>query len=219
VSYTQDKTQYSLNWGKGFKLPSFFALAHPLVGNPDFGPETNESYDFSVKHKLTQQTSFQATIFQSQYFDLIDFGDSGVLVSRDEVDIAGIELGINSGLSKNIFINANFTALDMDIKNSEEMLNKRPKRSGGVRLNWEATHRVNIFVGANYVGEVRDFSFPTGERVLDAYTRIDVSAQWQVMDGLDSLLAIDNVFDKSYDESVGMEAVGTVLRVAILGEM
>lgn len=219
VSYTHTATQYALNWGKGFKLPSFFALAHPLVGNPDFGPETNENYDFSVKHKLTEQTSVKATIFQSQYFDLIDFGDSGVLVSRDEVNINGIELGISSGLLENVFLNANFSALDMDIKNSEEMLSKRPKRSGGVRLNWKATHRVNIFVGANYIGEVRDFSFPTGERVLSAYTRVDTSVQWRIMDGLDGLLAIDNLLDKKYDESVGMEAAGAVLRVAIQGEM
>jgi len=34
-------TTLKANWGRGFKLPSFFALGHPLVGDPDLRPETS----------------------------------------------------------------------------------------------------------------------------------------------------------------------------------
>lgn len=217
VSYTRDKTQYQLTWGKGFKLPSFFALAHPLVGNPNFGSESNENVDVTVLHALTAQTTLEATAFHSQYFDLIDFGDSGVLVSRDEVVIKGVELSASSKLSKDMSVNAHFSALNMDIKNSDAMLHKRPKRSGGMRVNWAATSRANVSMGATYVGKVQDFSYPTGEKSLDAHTRVDASLQWRFREGLDGLLAVDNLLNKNYDESIGSQAAGTVLRVGLQG--
>ncbi|NND67360.1 MAG: TonB-dependent receptor, partial [Halioglobus sp.] len=34
----------SANWGEAYKLPSFFALGHGLVGNPDLEPERGESW-------------------------------------------------------------------------------------------------------------------------------------------------------------------------------
>ena len=35
-------------WGKAFKLPSLYALGHPLVGNPDLVPERGESYEIEL---------------------------------------------------------------------------------------------------------------------------------------------------------------------------
>ena len=39
-------------WGKAFKLPSLYALGHPLVGNPDLVPERGESYEFELSQQL-----------------------------------------------------------------------------------------------------------------------------------------------------------------------
>ena len=40
-------------WGKAFKLPSLYALGHPLVGNPDLVPERGESHEI----ELSQQSA------------------------------------------------------------------------------------------------------------------------------------------------------------------
>ena len=37
--------RFNANWGQAYKLPSFFALGHALVGNPDLVPEKGESWD------------------------------------------------------------------------------------------------------------------------------------------------------------------------------
>ncbi len=39
-------------WGKAFKLPSMYALGHPLVGNPDLVPERGESYEIELAQQL-----------------------------------------------------------------------------------------------------------------------------------------------------------------------
>ncbi|MDG2045825.1 MAG: TonB-dependent receptor, partial [Halioglobus sp.] len=43
----------SANWGEAYKLPSFFALGHALVGNPDLKPEQGESWDFGITWEAT----------------------------------------------------------------------------------------------------------------------------------------------------------------------
>lgn len=217
--YRHGSGHYRLSWGKGFKLPSFFALGHPLVGNPDFRPETSEAVEFSAKYKVSPKFSYNAALFKNTYFDLIDFGDSGVLVSRDEVLINGIELGMDSSLSDKVFLKAHFLAIDMDIRNSSEVLHKRPERSAGVQLDWKVMSRLSAFMKVNYVGNVRDFSYPTGERKLDSYFRTDVTVNWGFTKGLQGSVAIDNVLDEKYEEAVGFKAPGALLRVAIQGSL
>ena len=37
------------SWGRGFKLPSFFALASPVVGNPALVAETSHGWDLGFE--------------------------------------------------------------------------------------------------------------------------------------------------------------------------
>ena len=46
--FPSGRASVQANWGQGFALPGFFALASPLVGNPDLRPETSESFDIGV---------------------------------------------------------------------------------------------------------------------------------------------------------------------------
>jgi len=57
VWYTLEATlvTFRMNAGEGFKLPSFFALGHPLVGNPSLLPETSRSVDAGVSQALWNQ--------------------------------------------------------------------------------------------------------------------------------------------------------------------
>ena len=217
--YKHGAGHYNFGLGRGFKLPSFFALGHPLVGNPDFKPETSEAFDVSAKYQISPKLSYNAALFYNTFYNLIDFGDSGVLVSRDEVIIRGLELGVDRNISENVFLKAFYSAMDMDIKNSSEVLHKRPERSAGVQVNWKVTSQLNTFLKANYIGNVHDFSYPTGEIVLNSYIRTDVAVLWGFSMGLQGSVAIDNVLNEKYYESVGNEASGAILRVAIKGSL
>ncbi|MET0356280.1 MAG: TonB-dependent receptor, partial [Cellvibrio sp.] len=83
------------NAGKGFKLPSFFALGHPLVGNRDLKPETATTRDTGVDWK-SDSTTFNLSYFRNTYTNLIDF-DSELFknVNREDViDTRGAEVEI-----------------------------------------------------------------------------------------------------------------------------
>lgn len=97
VSYTIAATQTTLraSWGKGFKLPSFFAVGHPLVGNPGLIPETSQSVDAGITQALWgRRMTVGVTYFYQTFANLIDFtaGPPPRLVNRAEVTAAGVEM-------------------------------------------------------------------------------------------------------------------------------
>jgi outer membrane receptor protein involved in Fe transport len=65
------------------------------------------------------------------------------------------------------------------------------------------------------VGSSLDSSIPTGDVRLDAYTRVDVSASWQLSPRFEAYLAIDNLTDQEYEEFVGFEARGIAPRAGL----
>src|SRR5262249_46054695 len=76
VAYTLEATHttFRANWGEGFKLPSFFALSHPIVGDPTLQPETSRSVDVGVSQALWEQRlTMGVTYFYSEFTDLINF--------------------------------------------------------------------------------------------------------------------------------------------------
>src|SRR6185295_18844813 len=49
---SHDDVSVAASWGKAFKLPSMYALGHPLVGNPDLQPERSESWELEFSQTL-----------------------------------------------------------------------------------------------------------------------------------------------------------------------
>jgi len=219
LDYRQGATNYQINWSQGFKLPSFFALGHPIVGNADFQPETSETYDIGVKHSLKPNTVITASVYYNRYFDLIDFDNSGVLVARPEVQITGVDLGATDQLAKNVSLSAYCSFLTISIKNSDKTLNKRPKRVAGLALNWAFRPAFHLSMQMNYVGKIPDFSFPTGQHTLDSRTRLDTALRWRVSTGWQLTMALNNLLNNRYEESVGVTVSGVSAHMSLQGNL
>ena len=56
-------------------------------------------------------------------------------------------------------------------------------------------------------------SVPTGDVLLDGYTRVDMSLTWQGTAGLSIGAAVDNLFDEEYQEAVGFPAADKRFRL------
>ncbi|HSG05175.1 MAG TPA: TonB-dependent receptor, partial [Nitrospiria bacterium] len=89
-------THLIADWGKGFKLPAFFSLSHPIVGNPDLGPEKSLSWEWGISQSLlNRRVRVHAIYFSSRIEDGIDLdeGPPPRLVNRDAIKAHGIEVG------------------------------------------------------------------------------------------------------------------------------
>jgi outer membrane cobalamin receptor len=211
-------TTLKANWGEGFKLPSFYALGNPIVGNPDLVPETSEGFDFSViQDVLNGRARISVAPFYSRFFDIIDMeeGPPPRLVNRSEVTAKGVEVELYLRAMENLSFDCHMTYTETDIKGTDEELRNRPEWRGGIAMQWKPRPDLVLNLAGLYVGEVLDSSIPTGDRDLDPYIRWDVGALWSVRKNWELALAIDNILDADYEEAVGFPDPGIQVRAGL----
>ncbi len=206
------------SWGKAFKLPSLYALGHPLVGNPDLVPERGQSHELELSQSIADgKIQWSATWFESEFRNAIDF-DSGpppMLVNRNRVDTEGVELAGRYAMSDTWAVDGSVTHARSRIESTGGELRNRPDWRGGVGVHFSPLAALRFSASATYVGESFDSSIATGDLNLDAYTRLDVSAVWQLSEKFETWLAIDNLTDEKYQQFVGFESRGMLPRAGV----
>jgi len=213
--FSDGLTELRANWGDGFKAPSFFALAHPIVGNPDLQSESGESVDLGIKRRFKGSNgSFEFVVFRNEYKDLVDFDpDLFINVNRDTVVTKGAEVSVEYAPLDQLNIRAHLTYLDTEVKDDDTILRGRPKWRGGAVIDWELIPNWRWVTSALALDEFYESSVPTGGVWLDGYFRVDTSLTWQATEALSVGLAVDNLFDEEYHEAVGFPAAGIRGRV------
>ncbi len=213
LQYLTEGARLFASWGQAFKLPSFFALGNALVGNPDLRPETSDNWEIGASYG-DAGLSVTLSAFRNDFEDLIDFDSATFkMVNRDDVRIQGVELASDLEVSEALSLSAHLTHTDIDIKNATENLLQRPDWRGGISARWQASPDIRLNIDWLYVGDSFDSSVPTGEITLGGYNRVDVVGSWSPSDPFTVWLAVDNVFDKGYEEAVGFPGVGVRARL------
>ncbi len=211
--YRIDATQTSLraNWGEGFKLPSFFALGNPIVGNADLVPETSESFELGfVQDLFSGQSRLSGNYFKNRFFNLIDFdeGPPPQLVNRSRVETEGLEIEFSVQATAQVSIASHLNYTKTDIIGTSEALRNRPKWRGGMTTFWQAQKNLNAKISILHVGKIHDSAIATGDVTLNAYLRVDATANWTIHESWRLSLTIDNLFDADYEEAIGFPSPG-----------
>jgi iron complex outermembrane receptor protein/vitamin B12 transporter len=207
------------NWGEAFKLPSFAALGHALVGNPDLQPETSESWDLGFSWAAVETLEVGATYFFNDYKDLVDFDDKTFRnVNRNQVETSGVELEVNWLPMASLSLQAHATYTDIEVKDDAAPLLGRPEWKAGATALWQIREAWSMALDYQWSDEQLASSRHTGESVietLDAAHRFDVNLSWQAMKYLALELAVDNLLDEDYETAVGFPAPGRVARLSV----
>jgi len=209
----------SANWGEGFKLPSFFALGHGLVGNPDLVPERSESWDVGLAWRDEGALEVSLTAFLNDFEDLVDFDDATFRnVNRSEVETSGLEFEGRWQPAEALWVSVHGTYTDIDVKGEDATLTGRPEWSGGATVSWQVLPILATTVDYRYGGEQFSTSRHTGEEVteeLDDYHRVDWVLEWRPDRHWRTQLSVDNLFDEDYETAVGFAAPGRALRLGV----
>jgi vitamin B12 transporter len=188
------------HWNEGFKPPSFFALANPIVGNAALVPERSRSLEAGIDWR-GERASLNATAFRNDTMDLVDFDAASFrLVNRNASRTSGVELSAQAQWQLLRF-EASYTYLRARLEDSSEKLRNRPRNRGSVGVALEEgawTGRV----AAVHVGSSTDFSIPTGDVTLPAYTLINTNVRWR-RGGVTLHAAIDNLTARRNESYVG----------------
>ncbi|MBE9539100.1 MAG: TonB-dependent receptor [Proteobacteria bacterium] len=209
----------SANWGEAFKLPSFFALGHALVGNPDLKPETVRSWDIGLEWLAAPDLNMSATYFFNDYRDLVDFdSEQFINVNRSRVESNGGELHIDWQVNRTLGLQARATYTDLDVKDATTVLLGRPQWLAGVTGRWQLAADWSTALDYQWVGEQYASSLHTGESVIEElhdYHRLDWNLHFRLSPSIALDLAVDNLLDEQYQTAVGFVAVGRTARLAI----
>lgn len=214
-----DTVSVNANWGEAYKLPSFFALGHPLVGNPDLAPETASSWDLGALWQASSSIDLGITVFSNDYEDLIDF-DSETFrnVNRKNIETSGVELQADWAATDTLAINGQATWTDIDVKGEDTVLTGRPEWVASLIASWQFADEWQTTLDYRYTGEQWAISRHAGTEEtseLDAYHRVDWVLHWNPLEHWHLQLSADNLLDEDYETSVGFPASGRSIRLGV----
>lgn len=218
-------TQQSLaiNYGTGFKPPSFFALGHPLVGNPMLKPEESRTLEVSIAsdpEAAVGRLGYRAALFRSRYENLVDFdaGPPPRLVNRSNIDIKGYEASARMRMSESLQVRAAVTGLSFDLPPATAPLRSRPRMRATTGAEYRVTPQLVASIAGSWTGRVFDSSIPTGGMYLSPHFVADASLAYTYRGGR-LVFALDNAFDKDYQQFIGFPARGRRARLEVSIEL
>ncbi|MBR9847096.1 MAG: TonB-dependent receptor [Algicola sp.] len=211
----KDKLSVFGNYQNGFTN-----VAPQLVGNPDEGPQTLQTFDPEQANQL--EFGIKTNLFSNRLNATISYYDINVKdrvitdpsspfnkIQGGEVVSKGFEIEINANPIKGLNIRAGYSNNDSETTESDntEILNRRPLEAGPETLyNFWANYEFQggtldgFGIGLGFNGASERFAInyeSTGEFILPSYTIANASVFYQA-DIYRIGLKLNNAFNKEY---------------------
>lgn len=195
----------------GYKLPSFYALGHPLIGNPALRPERSRRVEAGGLIEGAGH-SLRLAWFENRFRDLIDFDP--VLfrtVNRDRVRASGLEGEGRAELGRGFALAGSVTRLALA---SPTPLRGRPRWFGAGEVRWRGP-RFGADLRLRFNGDYFDSSIPSGLVQRGGRTTVDLGLEARLTRNLSLRLNLLNATHSRTGEAVGFPAPGRTLRLSI----
>ena len=216
-------------YGEGFKAPTLFQL-FSFFGNQTLLPESAKSYEVGVEQKLIDGAlTFGATVFQRNTTNQIDFiscfgRTTGICTSRpfgtyDNVKATrakGLESFIRMTPSDRLTLEANYSFIKSEDRNTGQPLLRRPRHSVNASIDWKARNWLKLGADVRSVSDSVDVDFQTFARTrLDGYTLVGLRAAVPISDTLELYGRIENLFDTRFETVSGYGTTGRNAHVGV----
>jgi vitamin B12 transporter len=198
------------------KLPSFFALGHPFVGNPQLTRESTRQAEAYYARDWDDGSRARLTAFKAKYLNLVDFdvGPPPKLVNRSAIDATGIEFTWRGSLDMRTAMRVQGTVMEVTRPAGGDTLRFRPRHQWLIGLETHPSAGWEFTGDLVHVGQRVDSSIPTGEQTLEAHTDLRLSLAWRSA-GWSVYGAIDNALGGDGEEVIGTPRGGRRLRLGV----
>lgn len=215
-----DSGTLSLRYGEGFKVPSFFALGHPLVGNDSLQPEESENISLSYSNDLLdKRVNFTTSVYQNSFTNLVDFDpELFTNVNRSKIDVEGIESQLRWNPNGALTFDTSITYSEYDAL-EDVILRRRPEWKYGASAFWTINALTDVSLRAWYVDEFYDSSIPTGIQTSAGYHQLDASVARTLNERFEFGVVISNLTGSDYQEAVGFSNSGRQLRLSLTAKL
>ena len=199
--------------GDGFKLPSFYALGHPLVGNPNLRPETSRNVEAGLEWSWGAHTALRLSWYENRFRDLIDFDPIlFTTVNRARVVARGIEGEASARITPTVMLSG---ALGHVVLDSDAPLRGRPEWQGSARAVWTVTSPLELNAALRFNSSFFDSSVPTGLVRAKGHAEADLGLRYRLSKGIGLTVALRNIGDSRYQDAVGWPALGRTLHMGL----
>ena len=204
----------NLNYGTGFRAPTFNDLYYPGYGNPSVQPEKSKNTEAGLHYERSDLEG-HIVAFSNSISNLIQVSNSpncpvgtGYFGCASNVSSANITGASISGMSQlaNLNLKGSFTQQNPVNQGSNTILIKQAKQYGNIAAEYMYM-KLTGGVGATFSGRRNDYlGDSTG---MGAYTIYNLYANYELEKNLSLFARWNNVFNKDYQLSYGYNTPGS----------
>lgn len=208
-----------LLYGRAFRAPSFlelYAINNPVnSGNPNLKPEKNETYEFAVAYKASDDFQLGVNLFYYLAEDAVDFvlnPTSDKIIAQNERRQKGTggELELQQKLSDKLLLVANYAYQDVKDRKNNASMGNAPNHQAYLRLDWFPMNKLHLDTQINWVGNRKRIYNDTRDE-LDGYTTVDLLVDYKVNNNWKLAFSVRNLFDADrFEPSLGPDTSGIV---------
>lgn len=205
-------------WGKGFFIPSFYALAEPVIGNPNLQPEFSNSFDVGIEQVLPRpHVRISATYFHNSMKNLVDFDSTlFMLVNRSSVLTQGLEVASAYDITNRLQLSGQVSYLNWSLEGTTQPLRYVPHWRGGLNVDWRINPRLHARVETLALGPRFDYQIPEPNiETVGGYFSTNLIVSYQVNDKLAANFRADNLLNSNYHEYIGFPNPGIYVRAGV----
>jgi len=205
------------SWGQAFKVPSFYALGNPSVGNPNLLPEKVTGMDAGVQHRFGDRLSLSGTYYYNLFSNLIDFSATAFrLVNRTRVRTEGMETEASLSITHDIQLRAWGSLLNWKIESSNEPLRDQPDWQAGFSVSASLPRGFQASSTTLWVGRRYDFQLPAPQiDSIGGYSATNLIVGYDGFRHIGLFARVDNVFNRRFHEYLGFPNPGISCRVGV----
>ena len=200
VAWVTGSNKFRAAYGEAFRAPAIGELYFPFLGNPELEAERSRNIEAGYDHA----SGFSATVFRSDYDDLIVFG---LATNRFEnvgaANAHGVELALERRLTPSLHTSLSYTFTETEEEGANRPLVRRPRHAGSVFIGYDAG-MLSANVVATYTGARPDFLpvAPFSRTTNESHTVFDANLQLD-LGRTTPFVKIENVTDVDYQEVLG----------------
>jgi vitamin B12 transporter len=232
-------TRLRFSYATGIKEPLLeesFASGPFTVPNPNLKPETNRAFEAGFQQGLFgNRYSLTATYYNNLFRDQIEFASSpttfiGQYVNVNESFAHGVEVELQGKILSRLSLNTGYTYTSTQILQAPlctaanfcdpllatgQPFIRRPKNSATALLTYLG-RRWGGNLSGSFVGRRPDSDFfGFGITHAAGYVRVDMGGWYALTSRVTAYAALQNAFDKNYQEVVGYPALGANVRAGM----
>lgn len=212
-----DNQLLSINFGEGFKAPTFNDLYFPFGGNPDLTNETSESVDVTYRQWF-DEAQYSVSVYDNEVINLIQFvpDEDGFFsaVNVGKVNLTGVDVAVDwQALDLSHQLGVSY--VDAEDANSGQPLQLRASEQLSYSLNGQLLDdALSYQVQLIYTGERPDFDFQTFAPIdLDANTEVHLSGSYQLSNSWSVQLRVDDLFNTQAINTSGYRPEGRTYKL------